>query len=549
MLWSLIFSAALVLGQGPVSESGLPEAEDKVSSSTNPGSIEIAPPTLGLQFDRAGSDADSDPTFGPVMMPITPLTELEPTTPASDDGASRPSPEELAGPANKPSNGKVEKEEKAAEEKDQTAGVSKETQRRALPSPWSSPPFPGSEYQGPTIGVPPSTDTYALMRALQGTCYGDFLNSNRIKIYGWTTVSANWSTSKNSNTPDSYWIVPNRFELDQAVVILEREVNTAQTDHVDWGFRFTQFYGIDYRYTTAGGYFSDQLLKYNNLYGYDPLEIYADLYIPWVAQGLVVRVGRYISPPDIEAQLAPGNYLGSHSLLFTYDDYTHTGIMASVKLNDWWTIQAAIYAGGDMAPWYKGAIPTGFAAVKWVSQDNNDSVYTCLNAINNAKFRYFTLDGQPAGHDNFNYVVSTWTHRFSERVHTSTEAYFMWQFDAAVGGTPSIGPVRSFGGGGGLGAVIPGASLAYGVLNYSMFQLSRSDFFTVRNEWWRDEEGQRTGFATNYSSHTIGVTHNFNQWLQIRPEIGYFRSYDVPAFNLGTRHNQVMCGFDMTLRF
>ena len=114
-------------------------------------------------------------------------------------------------------------------------------------------------------------------------------------------MSGNWSTARNSNAPTSYWIDPNRFEMDQAVLIFEREVNTAQTDHYDWGFKITQFYGIDYRYTTAGGFLSDQLLEHNRLYGYDPLEMYGDFFIPDVAQGMTIRVGRYISPPDIEA--------------------------------------------------------------------------------------------------------------------------------------------------------------------------------------------------------------------------------------------------------
>ena len=49
----------------------------------------------------------------------------------------------------------------------------------------------------------------------------------------------------------------------------------------------------------------------------------------------------------------------------------------------------------------------------------------------------------------------------------------MWQRDAVVGGTPSIGPVRSFGGGGGIGATSRALTLTYGVLNYTMFETSR----------------------------------------------------------------------------
>jgi hypothetical protein len=39
---------------------------------------------------------------------------------------------------------------------------------------------------------------------------------------------------------------------------------------------------------------------------------YVDLYFSWVAQGMNIRVGRYISLPDIEAQLAPVNLMSRH---------------------------------------------------------------------------------------------------------------------------------------------------------------------------------------------------------------------------------------------
>jgi hypothetical protein len=318
-----------------------------------------------------------------------------------------------------------------------------------------------------------------------------------------------------------------------------------QTDHFDWGFRLTSLYGIDYRYTTSEGNFSDQLLKNNRLYGFDPLEYYGDFYIPWIAEGVTIRAGRYISPPDIEAQLAPDNYLATHSILFTYDDYTHTGVLTTVRLNEQWQVQAGIYAGGDMAPWSHDAIPTGMLGVKWTSTDNKDSVYLVDNAINDGKYR----ESSSGGHDNFNYVVGTWSHTFSDKFHTSTEAYFMWQTDARLGGTPSNGPPQAFGGGGGPGPVIPGTSKAYGVLNYTVYALGDKDYLTFRNEWWDDAEGMRSGYATNYSSHTIGISHNFNAYLQFRPEVGYYRSYDAPAFDNGTRRNMLMFAFDTTLRF
>jgi hypothetical protein len=171
-----------------------------------------------------------------------------------------------------------------------------------------------------------------------------------------------------------------------------------------------------------------------------------------------------------------------------------------------------------------------------------------LNAINNAEFRYFDVDGVPAGHHNYNIINSTWQHKFTDNFLTKTEGYVLWERDAAVGGTPSIGPFQ-FNLGGGLGPTVPGLSLTYGVLNYTMLKVSDKDFFTLRNEWVKDEHGTRYGFPGNYSSNSIGFSHNFSPVFQVRPEIGYYHSWNASAFDNGARNNLLLYGFDMTLRF
>jgi Putative beta-barrel porin-2, OmpL-like. bbp2 len=563
MLYCLLLSAALAPGQtlppaGPAAREGPslgghwpdalpvlapvePDAGDPIGRSWQGDS----------NNDKPGPPSVSAPAPLPVAAPASiPLGEVPPETSPVATGPSWVIPAGAVD-AREASPSSVTLFSPPATSQDSTTGPSapSEPKRRAMPSPWGA-PFPGSEYQGyPIIGVPQDSGRWALMKAIQGTPIADVLDTSRINVYGWVTAEANVSTSKHSNTPDSYWIRPNNVDVDQVILRAERNLDSVQTDHVDWGFRSTLLYGIDYRYMTAGGWFSDQLLKHNSLYGWDPTEQYVDLYVPWVAQGMIVRVGRWIACPDIETQFAPDNYMGSHSLLFTFDTYTQTGIMFTFKLNDQWTVQAALHAGTDMAPWYKGAIPTGAFGFRWVSQSNNDAFYGWLNAINNAKFRRFDEDGQPAGHDNFNYLVGTYEHRFSKEFITKTEGYIMWQRDAVVAGTPSIGPLEPFGGGGGIGADIPGITYTFGVLNYTMIALTKRDFITIRNEWWKDTAGERTGFASTYTSNAIGLSHNFNPWFQVRPEIGYYRSWTVPAFDNGTRKNQVMAAFDVTLRF
>jgi hypothetical protein len=541
MLTGMLVGAALALGQySPVPPAAAPAAmnvpEPRLPSSidTNlalqaPGEntpsppTSAAPPAQSASTENNGSDAAGTPQqdqrcfMGRFLRGYPTLIEWFPET---------------LGPKEESTNGEPA------------------PPRRALPAPLPSPPMPSGEWQGyPLVGVPPDSSVYPLMKAIYGGPNGDEIKESRIKAYGWVNASGNWSTAKNSNTPDSYWIVPNRYELDQFVFRIERQVDSVQTDHVDWGFRSTALYGIDYRYMTAGGWFSDQLLKHNALYGWDPTEQYFDLYIPGVAQGLILRLGRWIACPDIETQFAPDNYMGTHSILFTFDTYTQTGLWTTLMLNQQWTVQAGINAGNDMAPWYKGAIPCGTFGVRWVSADNNDSIYAMLNQINNAEFRHFEQYGQPLGHDNFNYQVVTWQHKFDERIHTKTEAYYMWQFDAELGGTPSAGPLKPFGGGGGDGVLLPGLSQTYGVVNYTMLHLSKKDFATFRNEWWKDERGMRSGFPGTYTSHSIGLTHNFSPNLQVRPEIGYYRNWTNPAFDLGTKNGIWLYGFDVTLRF
>jgi hypothetical protein len=76
---------------------------------------------------------------------------------------------------------------------------------------------------------------------------------------------------------------------------------------------------------------------------------YLDFYFPHVADGMILRLGRYISLPDIEAQLAPNNYTYTHSLTYTYDCYTQTGANATIKLSDHWTVQLGLSPGCETA--------------------------------------------------------------------------------------------------------------------------------------------------------------------------------------------------------
>jgi hypothetical protein len=418
-----------------------------------------------------------------------------------------------------------------------TSAVKKDTVTRSLASPLDSPPFPGSEWDGaPLIGSDNAAPLYPLQKALG-------LTRTKFRIYGWIDPGANISSSKNSNAPASYDIVPNNVVLDQVVLRMEVQPNTVQTDHVSLGFLFDNIYGTDYRYTAAKGIFSDQLLSHNNKYGYDPAQLYGLVYFPKIADGMLLKVGRFISPADIEAQWAPDNYLYTHSLMFTVDPFTFTGAQATFKFGSHWQLEVGVHGGNDVAPWSNSASLNGLLMARWVSDDNNNSIYAGLNSIGAGKYKN--------DHDDLQMAVGTWGHRFNSTLHMMTEAYYIWQRDALVGGTVIDGPPRQFYSGVGAGSVIPGTASAIGAVNYFQIKLSGKDYISIRNGYLDDRQGNRTGYVSTYSDHTVGFVHSFNTYIRIRPEVSYQRAYGdgITPYDNGTRKDQKSAAMDLIVRF
>ena len=168
-------------------------------------------------------------------------------------------------------------------------------QRRISPAPFHSPPFPSADWQiggTPIIGDANNVAPWPLMEAIYSGPNGDAWKKSRIQIYGWECFSWNVSTSTNTsrnpnaNFPLIYDLRPNRFEQNQFVLYVERVPDEFQKDHIDWGFRVSAVYGLDYRFMTSRGLFSDQLLKQNNYYGFDTPMVYVDFYLPQIFQGL-----------------------------------------------------------------------------------------------------------------------------------------------------------------------------------------------------------------------------------------------------------------------
>ena len=231
-----------------------------------------------------------------------------------------------------------------------------------------------------------------------------------------------------------------------------------QTDHIDWGYRISGLYGTDYRYTNSYGIASWQFNEKNKAEGYDFPMVYGEIYDPFVLYGFNIRFGRYISIPDIEAQLAPNNITYTHSLTYGWDNYTNTGVVGSLQVTKQLMVQLGVDEGTETPLWHLGLrernLYTQSAAQAWLNangygsltapatnpiypgstfakdpgaqasvafcvrytwNDGWDNIYSCIDGINNGNW----------GYNNIQWHGFTYYHKFNDQWHVDFEAYYL----------------------------------------------------------------------------------------------------------------------------
>jgi hypothetical protein len=455
------------------------------------------------------------------------------------------------------------------------------------PAPEPTPPMPFNDwpYGGTTAlgGNRTASVDSPLMVAIANTTPGQWLNDAGIQIYGWVDPGGNVSTNsrkKAGNAPIAYAYDPNTVQLDQVVVYVERTPDTVQTDHVDWGFRLSALYGENYRYTTSYGLASYQLLKYNNQNGYDFPMLYGELYFPQVAEGLMLRLGRYISLPDIEAQLAPNNYMYTHSLTYAFDNYTNEGLQASLAVTPHVILQFGINVGTETTvtnvgqtivnpnpnPLYPGVrlskdpgaqLPSFTACARFDWNSGNDDLQPCMNGINSGQW----------GYNNLQWYGFTYYHKWNDQWHISFESYYETQYGVPNANNPLV--VNSAGTGYAqtgtpfselnfnspnlahcsTQATLRCNAYAIGVVSYINYSPEPLDNFSFRPEFYYDPQGQRTGTPATYYEFTLGWQHWLSPQIEFRPEIGYYHSNGANAFNGGTKNFTLIADGDMIFHF
>jgi hypothetical protein len=261
------------------------------------------------------------------------------------------------------------------------------------------------------------------------------------------------------------------------------------------------------------GYLNDvNLLKNNHYMGYDTPMTYFNIYIPKVADGMSIIIGRIISEPDIEQQLAPNNLMASHSLVYAFDDYTTWGIFTSTKLNANWLVQLNVMNGVDIATWETqdpGDQPTLGCNIQYIGSGGHDSFYIGCNSINNGTF----------GFNNLQEFIESYTHKFNDKWWTTFEGQYMYTENCTTGPTKKV-PFED-----GFYPTKAGFVAVGGVVNYTMYRFAPNAFFTIRNEWWDDPDGYRSGYGSAYDENAIGMQYWPSKLIMMRPEIRFEHAF------------------------
>ena len=363
----------------------------------------------------------------------------------------------------------------------------------------------------------PGPDRGLLMELLDGTRFGQRLNDRGIVIKGFTNGNFTASTAPKNNLPMAMNYLGNQFQLEQNTLILEKAIDTS-SDEFNWGFKsYNILPGSDYRFTLSNNLADSQLRMNNglpNTYGVDPTEFFVQGYVPGLQTD--VKVGRFATIICNETIDPTGNRVVSRALTFMNNPFTHSGALATTKLNDNWTASNGIIAGNDVFFGPAGK-PAYLGGIKW--EDTEKTTVVAFNTtLGAAEFnQYLRTNNQ---YDVFELLFS---HNFTEKFNYTLDIMYSLQNGIAGysiyerdGLTPKT---------------FDGNATWYGFMNYFTYTWTDAFQSTFRFEVFDDNKGYRTGYEGVYTTYTLGAVWKATDGLWLRPELRYDYNGTTAAYS------------------
>lgn len=308
---------------------------------------------------------------------------------------------------------------------------------------------------------------------------------DEIEIHGFVSTAWLW----NFNNPDSgenqlrvFDFRDNAFRIDDVQLTLMKPVEKSG----DVGFRFDLDVGSNVpRVAQASGLFDDEDIDLRQAFV---------SYVAPLGSGLTVDAGKFVTHMGLEVIEGQEDYNSNYSRAFEFGfaiPFTHTGVRASYTLSDKVSLMAMVANGWDTV------------------DDNNDG-----------KAFGGQLAWRPTEHVGilFNYIGSpeqdgldgNWRHVFDI-------VFSIVPFPDAL---PGLGLSGALDHGTESRAAPDGGRARWnaieGVLRYDF---SDRFYLALRGEWFKDNDGTRTGEEQSLKEVTLTPTFLIGEHLAIRPEL------------------------------
>ena len=267
----------------------------------------------------------------------------------------------------------------------------------------------------------------------------------------------------------------------------------------------------------------------------------------------------------------------SHSITYTFDNYTNEGVATSWQITKNFLFQFNIALGTDTAFWNYGKKETNYAPTLTIngttytnplfpgqtfakdpgqkpsytacgrySTDNSyDTLYVCADAWNKGTW----------GYNNLQWYGVTFYHQLNDQWHVAAELYNEHQNHVpnalnstvqtiyAHNGSPFASQFMPYNAPNlaqcANGSVLTCTASATGLNAYFNYSPTPMDNFSIRPEIYWDPQGQRTGTATTYRNLAFGWQHWVSPQIEFRPEIAYYHA-GAAAFNGNPNANPVI---------
>ena len=292
--------------------------------------------------------------------------------------------------------------------------------------------------------------------------------------------------------------------LDQLDLNITKSVDDTQKKF-DVGFTIEQMYGADMAYIHSNGLTTYSPSKLGNARDpknqYDLTQANLTFALP-VGNGMLVTLGKFLTPLGAEVIAAPGNALFSHSFLFTQLPFTQTGVTAAYNVCPEFTATLGFTRGWDQALKDTNGDLDILASFAYNSDDKKWTDILNISSGNQSS--------DASGTDGWRTVID-WvgSYQYSDNLKLTVNADYGWQAQGDVGG---------------------GNSQWYGIATYAAYTISDYATLNCRAEWFNVPDGGSPGsfdpgVPNTYYEATLGVAitpmphSDYGKNLVLRPEV------------------------------